>query len=70
MHRVSEDEHQRVGRVDGRDARRRGRVRVWPSFERVLVVHREGTGTVPQDDAVLLQVRLLGVSLRGSGTAW
>lgn len=63
MNRVSENEQQPVGRVDGRVARWWGGVRVRASFEHVLEVQRQGARSVPRDDTALHQVCLHRVSL-------
>lgn len=55
-----------MGRVDGSDARRRGGVRVRPSSQLDPQVHGKGTRPVLEDDTLLLQVCLFGVSLRKS----
>lgn len=59
---VAEDEHQSMGRVDGRIARWRGWVRVRPSPEQVSQVQRQGTRSVLENDTLLLSIRLFGVS--------
>lgn len=59
---VAEDEHQSMGRVDGRIARWRGWVRVRPSPEQVSQVQRQGTRSVLENDTLLLPIRLFGVS--------
>lgn len=63
---VSEDQHQPMGWVDGSDARRRGGVRVRPSSQLDPRVHGKGTRPVLEDDTLLLQVCLFGVSSRKS----
>lgn len=59
---VAEDEHQSMGRVDGRIARWWGWVRVRPSPEQVSQVQRQGTRSVLENDTLLLPIRLFGVS--------
>lgn len=60
---VAEVEHQPVGRLDGRDARRRDRVRVRAPAERQSHVQGGGARARPQDDTGLLQFRRARVSL-------
>jgi len=59
---VAEDEHERVGRMDGRDARRRGGIRLWASVKQKSDVQRERAGPVLQNNKALLAIRVYRVS--------
>lgn len=60
---VAEVQHQRVGRMDGRDTRRRGGIRLRASPERVAGIHRQGARAGAKDDLALLAIRIFRVGI-------